>query len=110
MCGSEERLYATVYYFNHAGFHQKQDIQNVIKPLLDTLEKRVYPNDKQVCEFSGTRLDLKYSKEWFEVEYRPQQAPGIDLVELSKRGGYVIEVGSLPTKNIPILAVTWREK
>jgi Holliday junction resolvase RusA-like endonuclease len=102
----QDKLWARVFYFNHRLSSDTPDLHNIIKPLFDIFEGYVYKSDKQVIYFEGTRLEMRASHSWFEVEWNPVIT---DLNQALTRTCCWIEIDQLPFITPPDVKVTWIE-
>ena len=100
----DDRLYGRIYYFNHERVGVR-DIHNIIKPLFDVLEKRIYKDDKQIKHFEGYCLDMEFNSSYFEIELNLSQEPELERVLFET--ACLIEVGSLPVQPSELVQVNW---
>ncbi|MDQ2997658.1 MAG: RusA family crossover junction endodeoxyribonuclease [Chloroflexota bacterium] len=99
-----DRLYGRIYYFNHETA-KVRDIHNIIKPLFDTLENRIYKDDKQIKHFEGYGLDMEFSDSYFEIELNLSREPA--LAQVLSETACFIEVGALPLSPSELIQVKW---
>lgn len=102
--GENDRLYGRIYYFNHERISAR-DIHNIIKPLFDALEDRVYKDDKQIKHFEGYRLDMEFNNAYFEIELNLPQDPELEKVLFET--SCLIEVGVLLVQPSNLIRVNW---
>ncbi len=99
-----DKLYGRIFYFNHEVYGVR-DIHNIIKPIFDMLQGKVYDDDNDILFFEAIRLDMSKKDSWFKIELDGTATDEIEKALIQTC--CLIEVGTLPPIESNAVKLLW---